>query len=104
MAQYAVTHFREPVQTADVANAAHLHPNYAATIFKQAIGTTIGDYLARCRVAEAQRLLITTTMTTNEIAHTAGFGSLSSFYAVFGRACSQPPGEYRRQFSASPAA
>jgi AraC-like DNA-binding protein len=101
MAQYAVTHFREPVQPADVAHAAHLHPNYAATIFKQAIGTTIGDYLARCRVAEAQRLLITTTMTTNEIAHTAGFGSLSSFYAVFGRACSQPPGEYRRQFSDS---
>lgn len=99
MAQYAVTHFHEPVTTADLARAAHLHPHYAATIFKRAVGTTLGGYLTQCRVAEAQRLLITTTMTTTDIAHAAGFGSLSSFYAVFGRSCGRPPGEYRRQFA-----
>lgn len=99
MATYAVSHFHEPITASDLARAAHLHPNYAATIFKQAVGTTLGGYLTQCRVSEAQRLLITTTMTTTEIAHAAGFGSLSSFYAVFGRACGGPPGEYRRQFT-----
>lgn len=99
MAQYAVSHFHEPISASDLARAAHLHPNYAATIFKQTIGTTPGEYLTQCRVAEAQRLLITTMMTTTEVAHAAGFGSLSSFYAVFGRVCGRAPGEYRRQFA-----
>ncbi|WNY34019.1 helix-turn-helix transcriptional regulator [Curtobacterium flaccumfaciens] len=64
-------------------------------MFRQDVGTTIGEYLTRCRVAEAQRLLATTSMTTSEIAHAAGFGSQSSFYAHFTRACGSAPGAYR---------
>ena len=35
------------------------------------------------------------SMTTSEIAHAAGFGSQSSFYAHFTRACGSAPGAYR---------
>ncbi|WP_020577609.1 helix-turn-helix domain-containing protein [Actinopolymorpha alba] len=96
MAQFAATHFREPITATDVASSAHLHPNYAMTLFHQVLGTTIGAYLTQCRVAEAQRLLITTHATTSEIAAAAGFGSQSAFYATFTRICGQPPGAYRR--------
>lgn len=98
MAQYAATHFREAVSVGDVAKAANLHPNYAMSVFHQVLGTTIGNYLTHWRVAEAQRLLITTVMTTNQVAAATGFGSASSFYAAFARSCRMPPGEYRRTY------
>jgi AraC-like DNA-binding protein len=98
MAQYAATHFREAVSVDDVAKAANLHPNYAMNVFHAVLGTTIGNYLTHWRVAEAQRLLITTAMTTNQVAAATGFGSASSFYAAFARSCRMPPGEYRRTY------
>lgn len=101
MARFAATHFREPVTAADVAASAHLHPNYAMTIFHRVLDTTIGAYLTQWRVAEAQRLLLTTPETTSEIAAAAGFGSPSAFYSAFARACGQPPGAYRRSYRAA---
>jgi AraC family transcriptional regulator, melibiose operon regulatory protein len=95
MAQFVVTHFREPLCASAIADSAHLNTNYAMTLFRATVGTTIDDYLTRCRVAKAQRLLITTSMTTVEIAYAAGFGSQSSFYVHFATACGCSPGRYR---------
>lgn len=53
------------------------------------------NYVTTCRVAEAQRLLLTTSMETTEIAGAAGFGSLSSFYEHVTAACGATPWEYR---------
>ena len=97
MAQYIVTNFRESVTIDDIAAAAHLNRTYAATIFSRSLGTTPGRYLTRCRVAEAQRLLITTDRPMLDIAHAAGFSSQSSFYDQFSRHCGVSPGGYRRR-------
>lgn len=96
MAHHAVTHFRDPISPSSIARSVHLSPSYAMALFKETVGTTLGSYLTRCRLTEAQRLLITTTMPTAEITHTAGFGSLSSFYDQFTRNCGCSPGAYRR--------
>nr|WP_240895516.1 helix-turn-helix domain-containing protein [Kineococcus siccus] len=96
MARFTAEHFREPITPADIARAVDLTPNYATTLFRQTLGVTLGEHLVRFRVAEAQRLLVTTSMTTAAIAHTAGFGSQSSLYAQFTRACRCSPGAYRR--------
>lgn len=95
MAQFIVANFREPITTAHVAEVVHLNKNYSMSLFRRSVGTTIGDYLTRCRVSEAQRLLVTTTLSPSEIAHAAGFGSQSSFYAHFTKTCDSSPGEYR---------
>lgn len=95
MVRFVVERFREPIGVAEVAASAHLNPQYAMTVFRQDVGTTIVEYLTRCRIAEAQRLLTTTSLTTAEVAHAAGFGSLSSFYAHFTRACGAAPAAYR---------
>lgn len=96
MARYVAEHYRSPLTAADVARAAHLSPSHAMTVFRRVVGTTVGTYVARCRVAEAQRLLITTARTTAEIAHAAGFTSQSSFYDTFRQICGTSPGAYRR--------
>lgn len=97
MAQHVREHHREPLTIADIAAAAHLTPSHAMTVFRRTVGVTLGEYVTMCRVAEAQRLLLTTSMTTAEIASAAGFGSLSSFYEHVTAACGMTPREYRRQ-------
>ncbi|HEX6886897.1 MAG TPA: helix-turn-helix domain-containing protein [Candidatus Nanopelagicales bacterium] len=96
MAAHISTHFREPLAVADVAGSVHLHPSTAAAVFRRAMGVTIGEYLAQCRVGEAQRLLISTDATTTQVAHRAGFGSTSRFYERFVRDTGIPPAAYRR--------
>jgi AraC family transcriptional regulator, melibiose operon regulatory protein len=98
MAQFVAEHYRSPITPADVARAVHLSPSHAMTLFKRMVGTTIGTYIARCRVAEAQRLLITSDRTTAEIAHASGFTAQSSFYETFRQVCGVAPGDYRRTF------
>lgn len=96
MARFVVTSFRRPITASDVAGETHLHPTYAMTVFRRNMGMTLGNYLTRCRVAEAQRLLITTSLTTAEIGYASGFGSQSSFYGHFTRVCGCSPNAYRR--------
>ncbi|MFB7249247.1 helix-turn-helix domain-containing protein [Microbacterium sp. NPDC056234] len=95
MARFTVENFRKQISVVDIAASANLNPHYATTLFRRAVGSTIAEYLIRCRVAEAQRLLVTTTMTASEVAHAAGFGSQSSFYAQFTKRCGTSPGTYR---------
>jgi AraC family transcriptional regulator, melibiose operon regulatory protein len=96
MARYITENFREPVRAAEVAAAVHLNPNYAMTLFRQVLGTTVHTYLNDRRIAEAQRQLLTSAATTRRIAEDTGFGSHSGFYAAFTQACGMPPGRYRR--------
>jgi AraC-like DNA-binding protein len=96
MASFVATRFREPLSVGEVAACVHLHPSTAAAVFRRAMGVTIGEYLAQCRVAEAQRLLISTEATTSDVALRAGFGSTSRFYERFVRDTGMPPAAYRR--------
>jgi len=101
MARFTAEHFREPITPADIARAVNLTPGYATTLFRQTLGVTLGEHLVRFRLAEAQRLLVTTALTTSAVAHAAGFGSQSSLYAQFARACGCSPGAYRRGLRAA---
>ena len=97
MAQFVRDHHRSELRIADVAAAVHLTPSHAMTVFRRTVGVTLGQYVTMCRVAEAQRLLLTTSLRVAEIAEEAGFGSLSSFYEHVSAACGMTPREYRRQ-------
>jgi AraC-like DNA-binding protein len=96
MATFLATRFRDPIRVTDVADVAHLHPSSAMSVFRNALGVTIAQYLTRCRVAEAQRLLITTDGSVGDIAAASGFGSQSAFYEAFTRATGRAPATYRR--------
>lgn len=97
MAQFVIENYRSTLSVEDVARAAHLTPSHAMTVFRDTVGATIGEYLTMCRVAEAQRLLITTDLPTTVIAESSGFGSLSSFYSHVTAACGMAPRLYRQQ-------
>jgi AraC-like DNA-binding protein len=96
MASYVSMNFRRPLAVADIAAVAHMHPSTAAAVFRRDMGVTIGEYLAQCRIAEAQRLLISSKGTTSEVALRSGFGSTSRLYERFVRDTGMPPGAYRK--------
>ena len=95
MARFTVTHFRDGISPADIAGAVHLNTTYAMGLFRRSVGMTLGEYLTRCRVAEAQRLLVTSPLGISQIVHASGFGSQSSFYTHFTRFCGVSPAAYR---------
>lgn len=79
-----------------LAEALGLHPNYANTAFRQATGLPLWEYVLRLRVSHAQRLLLTTELSTEAIAHESGFSSSSRFYAAFHRLVGTTPRVFRQ--------
>ena len=96
IACYIAQHYNEPLTSARIAQAVNLHPNYAMTVFRNAFGTTITDFLIQHRISHAQRLLVTTDDPVIEIAAAAGFGSLSRFNQAFKGSCGCSPRAYRK--------
>ena len=96
MAAFVAARSADQIRIADVAASAHLAPSYAMALFKRTVGISIGSYLVQCRVAQAQRLLLTTRRPVGDIAMAAGFGSHSQFHERFRAACGTTPAAYRR--------
>ncbi|MDH6592521.1 transcriptional regulator GlxA family with amidase domain [Variovorax sp. TBS-050B] len=67
--------------------------------FREATGTTVGQWLQNQRLALAQRLLETTDRPVERVAADAGFGSAVSLRKHFTSAFKVSPAAYRRQFS-----
>lgn len=101
MAAFIMERFRDPISAADVAAVVHLNTEYAMTLFRKAWNMTLGDFLIRRRVAEAQRLLATTDLDCASVGYAAGFGSGSSFYAQFAKTVGTSPGQYRTALRAA---
>ena len=99
MAQFLGEHALESISATDVARAADLHPNYAMSLYKRAIGLTIKQSITRHRLDTAQSMLIATDQPVASIAFDCGFGSLSSFYAAFEQRFHKSPAAFRRSFS-----
>ncbi len=96
IAAFVARNYREPQQIADIAAVLGLHPNYAMHLFKREFGLSLGEFTTRTRLAQAQRLLVTTDRTVLDIALNCGFGSASRFHAVFQAQCGQSPASYRK--------
>ncbi len=95
MARFVAENHAGPLRLDDVARQVGLHPNYAMTLFRRHYGMTLGGYLTRLRVCQAQYLLISTDWEVSRIAFETGFGSLSRFYEAFKAVSGRTPRQYR---------
>ena len=98
MAQFIGEHALEGISAEDVARAAGLHPNYAMSLFKRAVGLTIKQAITRHRLDMAQSMLIATDLSVATIAFDCGFNSLSSFYTAFAQRFRQSPAAFRQGY------
>lgn len=66
--------------------------------FRQAMGSTVGEWLLQQRLGLVQQLLETTDHSIDVIAALAGFGSAGSLRQHFQRTFKTSPSDYRRTF------
>lgn len=96
MATFIAANATSDIHLADIARSIHLHESRASALFRAVMGTSVTSYLAQFRVAEAQRLLLTSELPSAVVAHKAGFQSLSAFHHTFRQVCGLTPTRWRK--------
>lgn len=95
-ANWIDAHAADAIDLHSLAQRAGLSPFHFLRVFSAVLGVTPHQYLIRCRLREAARLLHHPEIPITEIAYTVGFGDLSNFVRSFGRAAGTSPGGYRQ--------
>lgn len=88
-------HASEAVSLERAARQARLSPYHFSRCFASILGVTPHQYLVRCRLRRAARLLGETTLPITEIALDVGFADLSNFVRTFRRAARVSPTSFR---------
>jgi len=96
--KYVKLHFREPIATADIADALQCNPDYLGRVFRRAYGITPVDCLNRERLGYAGELLLDTAMNVNEIAEASGYRDPAYFRRRFREKNGMTPLRYRRLY------
>ena len=89
-------HAPEPIDLAAIARLSGLSPFHFLRSFAKTIGVTPHQYLVRCRLQQAARLLAERERAITDIALDCGFNDLSNFIRTFRRAAGMSPRAFRR--------
>jgi AraC-like DNA-binding protein len=87
--------YREPLDIATLARAAHLSPAHFSRQFRQAFGEPPHQYLLTRRMERAAALLRSTDRSVADICLTVGLQSIGSFTTTFTRTFGLSPTAYR---------
>ena len=87
--------YREPLDVATLARAAHVSPAHFTREFRRAFGETPHRYLLTRRLERAAALLRNTDRSVADICMTVGLSSVGSFTTSFGKLYGMSPTAYR---------
>jgi AraC family transcriptional regulator, transcriptional activator FtrA len=93
-------HLQEPVTVSDLSDRAAMSSRTFARRFLASTGTTPLQWILAERIRLAQRLLETTHLPVDAIAHQSGFGTADNLRKHFSRTVRTTPQSYRRAFQA----
>lgn len=93
---YLRRHVGEDLSVLEMADVAGVSATRLQTIFRTRFGMPPGEYFVRMKMAEAQRLLLSTAQPVRQISQLLGYRSERYFSAAFRRYFLQPPGRFRR--------
>ena len=92
-------HLEHALSLVELAAVTQTSPAHFAHLFKQATGQTPHQYVIRCRIAHAKRLLAETDCALIEISAQVGYADHSHFTALFRRYVASTPKAYRDAIS-----
>jgi transcriptional regulator GlxA family with amidase domain len=75
-----------------------MSPRHFARVFRAEVGCPPATYVEQVRVEVARRLLETTSLSVDEVAATAGFGTSETLRRAFARRVGASPTDYRERF------
>ena len=92
---------REDLCVNRIAECVHLHRVYLNRLFKQEMGSSIGQYIINERMKLAEALLLENKLSASAVAEQTGYRSYSNFNLAFKKAFGESPTQYvkRRQDS-----
>lgn len=94
--QYVRANISEPISAKQLAEMLHMNANYFSQLFKEQMGISFSDFLTRQRLQLAKRLLLTTSMSVQEIAEQAGYQTDRYFIRVFRAHEQLSPAQFRK--------
>lgn len=94
----ADTRYREPLDVAALAEAAHLSPAHFSREFRRAFGESPHSYLLTRRMERAATLLRNTDRSVADVCFSVGLSSVGSFTTSFTRNFGRSPTAYRAEF------
>jgi AraC-like DNA-binding protein len=97
--EYALVHFKNPVNLATVASLANMSKTAFCRFFRKSTGKTYFDFLKEIRLGHACKLLQETDMTIQQVCFECGYESLSNFNRLFKRFLKTSPFKYRQSIT-----
>lgn len=94
---YISEHFAEDISIAELADHAGLSHYHFIRTFKRETGFTPHEYILNTRIASAQYLLKTTSLSIKDICYNTGFSCESAFCSAFKHHQGITPTQYRNQ-------
>jgi AraC family transcriptional regulator len=95
--QYIHAHFQDELTVKELADLAHLNPDYFSRIFQESVGLRPITYIHQLRIQKAQHLLLFSDLSQDEVAYAVGFSNRTYFAKVFKEHTGHTAGQYRRQ-------
>ncbi len=93
---YINTHFHQNLDLRELANLINISYYHFGRLFKRSTGISPYQYLTKCRLERADRLLKNTNLDIAEIAKRTGFSSHGNFCRTFHQYRSVSPKQYRQ--------
>lgn len=100
---YVQAHLNERISVEDVCGLIHMSYYYFIKFFKKVMGTTFLQYVHAQKIHRAEQLLLTCSMSVNEISNQVSMESAAHFYKVFKRLNGCSPKEYQGRMAKSSA-
>jgi AraC-like DNA-binding protein/mannose-6-phosphate isomerase-like protein (cupin superfamily) len=94
--RYIREHY-EDITIRDLVQRFHFNEDYYNRLLKDKTGMTYSEYLQSIRLAQAEKLLITTSDTVDEIARQVGYHNKGYFYKIFTEKFGMTPFRYRKK-------
>lgn len=96
--EWALEHIDEPLPVERLAARAHMSQRTFARRFRDETGTTPLQWLTSQRIALAEELLESSTLSVDQVASRVGFGNAATLRHHFTQALGTTPQEFRRTF------
>ena len=85
------------LSVSQVASELGLREGHLSHLFKKETGTTMGNYLTRCRIQKAMSLLRQRKLKVYEVAEACGYRDITYFSGTFKKLVGMTPSEYQNQ-------
>ncbi len=97
VASFIEERYMQPLSLEDLSSHFYINKSYLSRIFKEVTGFTTSEYINVLRIKTAQKLLVESNLSINQIAHSLGYESRTYFERVFRNHTETSPLRFRKR-------